>query len=174
MPLWLMAFFIFIRVGAMTSSTRVRSVRLVVTSLALSAVTLGMMWLPSGASSLGAPLMTGSAHLTLRSQSVIAPGIVRTTWTFPGGSVSSADLTGSSVSAGCTGQPGSRGSCWSSTGPTSLPKVVRYYSQKQNARLVYLELRALGASKSVADSMARSTLPPGTPFAPPSGTEARS
>ncbi len=135
--------------------------------VALTATVLSAMSLPGGASTLSAsPLMTGSTNLTLQSQSVVASGIVKTSWTFPGGSVAVVDMAGSSVSAGCTGQPGSQGSCWSSTGPTSPSAIARYYSQTQAAQLTYSELRALGASSTVAQSMAQSTLPPGTAFSP--------
>lgn len=150
-------------------------VKVVTWSVAFTATVLSAMSLPGGASTLSAsPLMTGSTNLTLQSQSVVAPGIVKTSWTFPGGSVVAVDTAGSSVSAGCTGQPGFQGSCWSSTGPTSPSGVARYYSQTQAAQLTYTELRALGASSTVAQSMAKSTLPPGTAFSPsttpPSGT----
>ena len=143
--------------------------------LALGAVMLSAISAPGGALGFGvAPLMNGSPGLVLQSQSNVAPGMVRASWTFPGGSVNAVDMTGSTVSAGCTGQSGAAGSCWASTGPSSQPSIARYYTQAQAAQLTYDELGALGASNTVALSMASNVLPQGIPFTPsstpPSGT----
>jgi len=118
--------------------------------------------------------MSGSPGLIFQSQSDVAPGLVRTSWTFPGGTVNAVDMAGSTVSAGCTGKSGAAGSCWASTGPSSQSGGVRYYTQAQAAQLTYQELSAIGASNSIALSMASNILPQGAAFTPsstpPSGT----
>lgn len=126
--------------------------------------------LSSASPSAGPPMMIGGPGLVLTNQNSLQSGLVSTSWDIAANAVQVIGLPGSTVNAQVvsTSQGGSSGSLAVEVTPPAVTTKTVHYLDLTQANLpsfIYNEVIALGASQSIAQSMANSMTSSGSALA---------